>query len=125
MLSHIRTSKKNKEVVSQLTRKLNLGAENTIARMAFSVSLSTKIKLDLSEIQNSGGKEYSKAVLFGDHENIYLGMICVHYNLYKTDPDIPKYIKMHIDHGLELLNQEMENKSIDPFEFIKNKLQLK
>ena len=27
----------------------------------------------------------------------------------KTDKDIPKYIKMHIDDGLELMNNELQN----------------
>ena len=39
------------------------------------------------------------------------------YGLYKTDKDIPKYIKMHIDDGLALLNEEVNNRSnIDGFD---------
>ena len=40
MLTNIKTSKENREVVSQLTRKLNLGTENIIARIALTYSLS-------------------------------------------------------------------------------------
>ena len=39
MFSHIKTSKENKEVVTQLTNKLSLGAENVIARIAIAHSL--------------------------------------------------------------------------------------
>jgi DNA sulfur modification protein DndE len=47
MFTHIRTSKDNKEVVSKLTRKLNLGAENVIARIALAYSLKSNNKLDV------------------------------------------------------------------------------
>ena len=44
MFTQIKTSKENKEVVSLLTRKLGFGAENVIARVAFTYSLSTNRK---------------------------------------------------------------------------------
>ena len=80
-------------------------------------------KLDLNKIKDAGGKNYSKAVLFGDYYDMYIGLVCVHYGLYKTDKDIPKYIKMHIDDGLVLLNEEVNNRSnIDGFDFLAEKI---
>jgi len=123
MFSHIRTSKINKEIVSKLTRRLNLGAENVIARMAFTYSLSKDRKLDLMNHADSSGKTYSKSVLFGDNYDLYLGLICTHYRLYKTDKDIPKYIKMHLDDGLVLINNEIEeNPNIEGFDFLIEKI---
>jgi len=123
MFTHIKTSKENREVVSTLSRKLNLGTENIIARIAFTYSLSKDKKMDLSDIQNSQGKEYSKAVLFGDYLPYYTSLVCVHYNIYKTDKDIPKYIKMHIDDGLEIINSELQdNPNLDGFEYIIDKI---
>ena len=122
MFTQIKTSRANKEVVAQLTRKLNLGKENTIARIAYTYSLSKNRKLDLTEINDFGGKEYSKSVLFGDNFNIYLGLLCVHYGLYKTDKDIPKLIKMHIDDGLILINNEL-NQNKDSFNYLINLIQ--
>ena len=125
MFTQIKTSKENKEVVAHLTRKLNLGKENIIARIAFAYSLSKDRKLDLTEIQDFGGKEYSKNVLFGEYFDIYLGMLCTHYGLYKTDKDIAKYVKMHIDDGLEILNSEFkEGLNVDGFEFLISKFKL-
>ncbi len=125
MFTQIKTSKENKDIVSQLTRKLGLGTENIIARIAYSYSLSKGNQLDLNNIENSMGKEYSKSVLFGDYADIYIGMVCTHYNLYKTDKDIPKYIKMHVDEGLQLLNKEAEERSnIDGFDFLKEKISI-
>lgn len=124
MFTSIKTSKQNKEIVTQLTRRLNLGAENIIARLAFSYSLSRNYKLDLSLIADAQGKEYSSKVLFGDHLDIYVALVCVHYNLYKTDKDLAKYIKMHIDDGLTLINHEIEhNHNITGFEFLIGKIE--
>lgn len=103
MFSHIKTSKENKEVVTQLTNKLNLGAENVIARIAIAYSLSQEKKIELIEIKDSGGKEYSKSVLFGDNYHFYLGMLCCKYNIYRSDKDIPRYFKLHLDEGLRTL----------------------
>jgi DNA sulfur modification protein DndE len=106
MFSNIKTSKANREVVTRLTSKLNLGAENLIARMAFAHSIAMERKMELPRMKDAGGKEYSIRVLFGDYSEYYIAMICVHYNIYKSDKDIAKYIKMHIDDGLELLDAD-------------------
>jgi DNA sulfur modification protein DndE len=123
MFTHIKTSRQNKDRVTFLSRKLNLGTENLIARIAFTYSLSKNNKLDLSRIQDSQGKEYSKLVLFGNNLPFYISLICVHYNLYKTDKDIPKYIKMHIDDGLEIIHKEvLDNPNLDGFDYIIDKI---
>ena len=125
MFTQIKTSKENKEVVALLTRKLGLGTENVIARIAYTYSLSQNKKLDLNDIKDAGGKEYSKSVLFGEYYDMYLGLLCVHYGLYKTDKDIGRYIKMHVDEGLQLLNEEVNERSnIDGFDFLSEKINL-
>lgn len=125
MFTQIKTSKKNKETVTLLTRKLGLGTENVVARIAYTYSLSKNKKLNLLEIQDSYGKEYSKAVLFGDSYDIYLGLLCIHYGIYKTDKDIARYIKMHVDDGLELLINEVNNLyNMDGFDFLIEKIDL-
>jgi len=124
MFTHIKTSKENRELVSKLTRKLNLGTENIIARIAYSYSLSQERFLNLTDIKNSQGKEYSKAVLFGNNLPYYISLVCIHYGLYKTDKDIPKYIKMHVDDGLKLINKELEeNPNLDGFDYVIDKIE--
>jgi DNA sulfur modification protein DndE len=108
MFSHIKTSKENKEVVTQLTNKLNLGAENVIARIALAHSIAQEEKLDLTNLEDSGGKEYSKNVLFGDHYYVYMGMICSKYELHSSNKDLSRYIKLHLDHGLNTLNTKKD-----------------
>lgn len=124
MFTHIKTSKENREVVSQLTRKLNLGTENIISRIALTYSLSKDRRLDIKDIQNSSGKEYSEKVLFGDYIDYYVGMVALHYGIHVSDKDLGKYVKMHIDDGLQLLNEEIKsNSNIDGFDFIVEKIE--
>ena len=50
-------------------------------------------------------------------------MVSSHYGLYKTDQDLPKYIKMHIDDGLTLIDAELkERPNVDSFEFLAEKV---
>ncbi|NJB35318.1 DndE family protein [Croceivirga sp. JEA036] len=124
MFTHIRTSKENRDVVAQLTRKLNLGTENIISRIALTYSLSQDKKLNIKDIQNSSGKEYSRSVLFGDYLDYYLGMVALHYNIHISDKDLGKYVKLHIDDGLQLLNDEINsNSNIDGFDFLARKIE--
>jgi DNA sulfur modification protein DndE len=120
MLINIRTSEANKTVVQELTRKLNLGTENYISRIAFSYSISKGIKLSLEkDLLDSKGKEYKDDILFGQYRDYYMALICQHYNLYRTDKDIGKFIKMHIDHGLGLMNKLFEeNKNYSGLDFL-------
>lgn len=123
MFPNIKTSKANKEKVAVLTRKLNLGTENIIARIAFTHSLSQDIRLNPEDISDSGGKEYAKEVLFGNYSDYYLGLIAVHYNIHISDKSLPKLVKLHIDHGLELLYEDFDqNAHLDGFEYIVNKI---
>lgn len=124
MFNSIKTSRANKLVVTELSRKFNLGAENVIARIALAYSLVQDRLLSLSDIADSQGKEYSKNVLFGSNLPYYIGLICVKYGLYKTDKDIPKYVKLHIDDGLQLLNKELRNNpNLNGYDYLIDKIE--
>ena len=123
MFTSIKTSRANKDIVTDLSRKFNLGAENIIARIALTYSLSKDRLLSLTDIADSQGKEYSKNVLFGNNLPYYIGLICVKYGLYKTDIDIPKYIKLHIDDGLQLMNKELQdNPNLNGYDYLIDKI---
>ena len=124
MFTSIKTSKVNKDIVTDLSRKFNLGAENIIARIALTYSLSQDRKLSLVDIADSQGKEYSKNVLFGSNLPYQIGIICVKYGLYKTDKDIPKYIKLHVDDGLQLMNKELrDNPNLNGYDYLIDKIE--
>jgi len=119
MIKSIKTSEKNRGVVRGLTAKLGLGPENLIARIAFAYSVAQGRKFSPSDIKDSKGKEYSDKVLFGDYPETYVAIVCQHYGIYKSDYDIPKYIKMHIDDGLSLISHSVEeNPNLPLLDFI-------
>lgn len=125
MFTQIKTSKANKLIVTDLSRKFNLGTENVVARIAFAYSLSKGRKMNLAEISDSQGKEYSRNVLFGSNYPYYLALLCTHYGIYKTDKDIPKYIKMHLDDGLRLMDTELrDNPNLNGFDYLIDKIEL-
>lgn len=108
MQINIRTSEKNQDVVRRLTTKLPYGTkENVIARIALGYSLQTGKKFQTGDfnLYDSKGKEYKDHILFdAKYRDFFIALICQYYGLYKTDDNIPKYIKLHIDHGLELMD---------------------
>lgn len=109
---NIKTSEQNKDVVRKLTAKLPNGtSENVIARIALAYSLKSGKKFSSSEFNSydSKGKEYKDHILFDPkYRDLYIALICQHYGIYKTDENIPKYVKLHIDHGLELMGKLFE-----------------
>jgi len=107
MFPHIKTSKENREVIAKLTQRLNLGTENIIARIALAYSLAQNRTLSIENLKDSGGKEYAKEVLLGKYPNYYLGMIALHYQVHISDQDLPKYVKLHVDDGLSLIEEEV------------------
>ncbi len=116
MFKTIKTSEANKKVIAELTQKLGLGAENVIARLAFAYSLKYHGKIDLTDknqVRDAKGKEYSSQVLFGSHLPFYTALICQRYQVYKTHKDIPKYVKLHVDHGLEAMAEQTNQRGID------------
>jgi len=113
MFNTITTSPENKMVITSLTNKLGLGAENVIARLAFAYSLAKGKQLELKSIKEGQGKTYSAKVLFGNHIDIYIAMVCELYGIASNDKDIPKYVKLHIDHGLQEMEPYANNDGMD------------
>ena len=123
MIGQIKTSTENKERVTKLTRKLGLGAENIIARIAIAYSLKQGEHFDPTKVKDSGGKEYSRNVLFGNLFPLYLSMICEHYQIKSTDKDLPRYFKLHLDDGLELIDKDVkDNPNLVGFVYLFDKI---
>ena len=124
MFSQIRTSSKNREIVVELTRKFNLGAENIIARIAIGYSLQLGNKFSPLDVKDSGGKEYSKNVLFGNYYPIYEALICTHYQINNNDKDLPRYFKLHLDDGLQRIYDDIkDNPNLVGYDYLFDKIQ--
>ena len=123
MICQIKTSTENRERVARLTRKFGLGAENIIARIAIAYSLKQGNHFDPTKVKDSGGKEYSRNVLFGNLFPLYLSMICEHYQIKSTDKDLPRYFKLHLDDGLELIDKDVkDNPNLVGFDYLFDKI---
>ena len=123
MIGQIKTSTENRERVARLTRKFGLGAENIIARIAIAYSLKQGNHFDPTKVKESGGKEYSRNVLFGNLFPLYLSMICEHYQIKSTDKDLPRYFKLHLDDGLELIDKDVkDNPNLVGFDYLFDKI---
>ena len=123
MFTQIKTSTKNRDNVVELTRKFNLGAENIIARIAIAYSLQSGTRFSPLDVKDSGGKEYSKNVLFGSYYPVYLAMICTLYQIPDTDKDIPRYFKLHLDDGLERIAKDVkENPNLIGYDYLFDKI---
>lgn len=119
MFTQIKTTAENKILVSDLTKKFGLGAENILARIAITYSIQAGHKFTPLEVKDSGGKEYSKNVLFGNLYSIYVAIICSHYNIKDTDRDLPRYIKMHLDDGIEMIKKDVDdNPNLVGFDYL-------
>ncbi len=124
MFSSIKTSVLNREIVGDLTRKFNLGAENVIARIAIAYSLKSGVKFLPTEVKDSGGKEYSRNVLLGSYDFLYIALMCTYYNITENDKDLPRYFKMHLDDGLERIAKDVKkNPNLVGFDYIFDKIQ--
>ena len=123
MFKQIRTSGANRQVVTDLTRKLGLGAENIVARIAIAYSLGSRRKFIPTEVLDSSGKEYSANVLFGSNGKLYLAMLCTLYGINENDKSIPRLIKAHLDHGLQMMDKELkDNPNISGFDYLTDKI---
>jgi DNA sulfur modification protein DndE len=117
---NIRTSEANKTVVSELTKRMfpQGQSENVISRIALTFSISGA-HLDLHNIRDSKGKEYREETLFGANKTFYVALVCQHYGIHKESIDLPRYLKMHVDDGLEKLNKIFtDNKSYTGLDFL-------
>ena len=124
MFSQIRTSSKNREIVIELTHKFNLGAENIIARIAIGYSLKSGKKFSPLDVNDSGGKEYSKNVLFGNYYHIYESLICTLYQINNNDKDLPRYFKIHLDDGLQRIYADItDNPNLVGYDYLFDKIQ--
>lgn len=115
MQINIKTSAANQSIVSNLTLKLPGGAkENIIARIALGFSLASGKRFQQNEFNtyDSQGKEYKEHILFDSaNRDFYIALICQAYGINKNNELIAKYVKLHIDHGLEQINYLFENRS--------------
>lgn len=128
MQINIKTSETNQEAVRKLTQMLPTGTkENVIARIALAYSLSSGKRFLPHEfaIYDSKGKEYKDHILFDvKYRPFYIALVCQAYGVHKLEDNISKYVKLHIDHGLETIWELfLKNPDYTFFDFLADNLE--
>ena len=112
-------------MVTVLTRKFGLGAENVIARIAIVYSLQKGTRFLPTDTKDSGGKEYTKSVLFGNMYPMYAALMCKYYQIRMSDKDLPRYFKLHLDDGLERIMQDVkDNPNLVGYDYLFDKIHI-
>lgn len=117
----IKISKENDELLYKLKSLYNFKNDSIVPRIAFSYSLMTGKTFNLEKdlLPPSDGKEFRDGrTIFGsvieDTSNypIYKAVLDQHYNTNTFEDDFSKLFKLHLNHGLNLLNSKIEKGNI-------------
>lgn len=115
----IKISKKNEEQSQFLTRLYNFPNDNICIRIAFSISLQSSKRFDLSKdsILSADGKDFTNTSnLYGGNPSnsnfiIYRTILDQYYKTNLSDEEFGKLFKLHVDHGLNKWISEIEEKN--------------
>lgn len=123
MQINIKTSEANRQRVTDLTNRIGGSTrlpENVVARIALTYSLTRGNRFNVeTDVQDSKGKEYTDQILLGKNRSLYIALVCQHYQISNTDGNLGKYIKLHLDDGLELMAKLFEqNKTYTGLDFL-------
>lgn len=117
----IKISKENDELLYKLKTLYNFKSEGIAPRIAFSYSLlSGKVfDVDNEVIPSSDGKDFrdDKALfgtIIGDSANtiIFKSILDQHYNKNIFEEEFSKLFKLHLNHGLNIWNEQIDHVNI-------------
>lgn len=112
-MNRIKTSLANKDIVPILKNKFGFKEYMNVAQIAIahSLQLSKKFSAEDYGSKDSKGHEFPDSFL-GEQNNksnngIYRAVFNQHYERRLSEDDFSKLLKLHLDHGLEVLNREI------------------
>jgi DNA sulfur modification protein DndE len=117
----IKISKENDELSYKLKLLYDFKNDSIVPRIAFSYSLMTGKTFDLDKeiLPPSDGKEFRDGrTIFGsvidDTSNyvIYKAVLDQHYNKSTFEDDFAKLFKLHLNHGLNLLDSKIDKANV-------------
>lgn len=123
----IKISKENDDILYKIKALYNFKNDGIVPRIAFSHSIMSGKKFDINNdiLPSSDGKEFrDDRALFGtivnDSSNliIYKASLDQHYNKNTFDDEFSKLFKLHLNHGLNLMNDKISKCNISNGEHI-------
>jgi len=118
MQINVSTSEETEAILGRLSQRFSLSSKNILMRIALTYSLTRGRKLHDNKPEDTKGNPYKEITVVGHYRSYYVALICQFYGIYKTDSDIPKYFKLHIDDGLRQLDKlfsESSNYNLSDF----------
>lgn len=115
MSNKLKISKEMSTQLDHLSSRLGL-RRNIICRLGVGRSLAEKQSVKDLKPKNNVGYEFNKYTLTGDYDEIFRALIVQHERKKLTDSQyFSKYLRNHIERGIELLYKEYEriNSPID------------
>ena len=113
----IKTSAQSQSVIRRLTNLFNFRHEGITSSMAISVSLQSNYLFDLEDFEKTDatGKDVRAEVLFGKTDersnyNVYKALFEQHYNRSLFEAEFAKLAKLHLEHGLQILSDNLLDK---------------
>lgn len=119
----LKTSKKTKEIFEEVGKSTNL-KPFALSKIAVALSLKDKISIDEYKNDDTNGLELQRATVTGEFDSIFKALIEVNLNRSITDDEYyPYYMKLHMDRGAELLQNQYKYSGGNLEKFLKNVLE--
>lgn len=123
MANKLKISTENSKKLEFLSNRLGL-RRNIICRLAIGRSLNESASVSELKPLDSSGTEFNRYTLTGDLDDIYKALIIQHEKKRMTDDEyFNKFLRNHIERGVDLLYKEYE-KINSPINFIINLTQI-
>lgn len=119
----LKTSKKTKEIFEEVGKSTNL-KPFALSKIAVALSLKDETSIDEYKNDDTNGLELQRATVTGEFDSIFKSLIEVNLNRNITDDEYyPYYMKLHIDRGAELLQNQYKYSGGNLEKFLKNALE--
>ena len=119
----LKTSKKTKEIFEEVGKSTNL-KPFALSKIAVALSLKDETSIDEYKNDDTNGLELQRATVTGEFDSIFKSLIEVNLNRNITDDEYyPYYMKLHMDRGAELLQNQYKYSRKKKKKFLKNALE--
>lgn len=104
----LKTSKQTKEYFDKLCASSSL-KPFALCKIAIALSLNEKAPITEYPSDDMSGMELQRATVTGEHDIVYKALLEMNLGRHLTDDDyFPKYMKLHIDRGTEILYKKYQ-----------------